>query len=116
MSRQGAATELASVAVAQQQVLSREGARLVGNAPEFQQPDDGRDTNCHPRGMNEAAVVFFCGRHAFQDEDQRAADGSDVNGLVGSIQYEHRFLQRPLVVLLRHKPHPTKKQGRVASG
>ena len=68
--------------------------------------DDRGNTNREPRGMDEAAVIFFCGCGAFQDKNQGAANCRDVDGLVGRVQYENRFLQRPLVVILRHNIHP----------
>ena len=56
--------------------------------------------------MKEFTVFLFGGGHAFQDQNQGAADGSDIYGFVRGVEHQYGFLQESLVAILRHRVSP----------
>ena len=91
--RQRIAAVLAGVAVAQQDVLAREGAGLVRNAPVLKQPDHRRHGDVAALRVQHQAVLFFSARNAFQHQHQRAPRAANIDGLIRRIQHQHRHLQ-----------------------
>ena len=98
--RQHLPTKLAGIPVAQQDILPREGAGLIGNVPEFPQPDNRRNADSHAGRMDEAAVLLLRRCRAFEYQHNGTTDGGYINGLVGRVENEHRNLQQSLVSLL----------------
>jgi len=81
---------LAGVPVAQQNILAREGAGLVGDTAVFEQPDHRRHANGNARRVQKMSVLFFGHGYAFEHQHNGAARGAHIDGLIGSIQHEHR--------------------------
>ncbi len=93
---------LAGVAVAQQNVFSRQSARLVRNAAILQQPDDRGHAHGHAGGVQEVSVFFFGHGDALQHEHDGAARGTDVDRLVGGVQHQHGLMQRVAIAFVVH--------------
>jgi hypothetical protein len=86
--RENAMTILARIAIPHQNVLTGERSSLVGDAPVFQQPDDGRYVKGAPCWMNLGRGNFFRGRDTFQYQDECPARGADIDWFVTGVQHE----------------------------
>ena len=106
VSRHHAAAKLARVAVAQEHVLPGKRSRLIGDLTESEQTDHRRYAERFLEGVKDFAVFFFRDRHPFEDQDQGAPDGSDINGFVRGVEHQYGFLQESLVAILRHQVSP----------
>jgi hypothetical protein len=84
---------LASVAIAQEDVLTREGTGLVRNAAVLQQADDGRHCDAAALRMQHEAVLLLSARDALKHQHECAPRATDVNGLVRRIEHQHWHLQ-----------------------
>lgn len=84
---------LTSVAVAHKNVLARQGACLVRDAPVFQQADHGRDLNGAASGMHRMLRQFLSRCDALQHQDQRPPGRANVDRFVARIQHEYGFLE-----------------------
>lgn len=93
---------LAGIAIAQQNVLPRESARLVRNAAIFEQTNYRRQPHRQSRRVKKMSVLFFGDSHAFQHEYERPPRGADIDGLIRGIQHEHRRLHREASIVARH--------------
>jgi len=93
---------LAGVAIAQQNVLTRERPRLMRNAAILQQTDDRGHADGHAGSVQEMSVFLFGHGDALQHQHNRTARGANVDGLVGGVQHQHRLMQRMAVILLMH--------------
>src|ERR1700693_4673583 len=91
-SRQSVATKLASVAVAQQNIFSRERPALLRDVAVSEKTNHGRHLHSFVRGMNFRVVGLFSLSHALQHQDQSAAHGGNVDGFEGGVEYENRRL------------------------
>ncbi len=91
--RQRFAAVLAGVAVAQQDVLAREGAGLVGDAAVFKKANDRGHGDDGALRVQREAVLLLSARNALEHQHQGAARAADVDGLIGSIEHQHRHLQ-----------------------
>src|SRR2546430_12192133 len=89
-----AAAELASIPVAQQNVLARKRAALLGDMPISQQANYRWDLMRMGRRMHLGAVQLFRLGYTLQHQNHGTAYCGDIDGLVGSIQDEHRFLHQ----------------------
>ena len=97
---QRGAAVLARVTVAQQDVLARESARLVRNAPILEQTDHRGHTDGNAGGVQEVSVFLFGHGDALEHEDDGAARGAHVDRLVRGVQDEDRRVQGVAVALL----------------
>ena len=88
------AAVLAGIAVTQQDVLAREGPGLVRNASILQQANHRRHAHGDPRCMQGVSIFFLRHGQPFQDQDNGAASGTNIDWLVGSIQHQHRSLHQ----------------------
>ena len=86
--------ELASIAVAKQNVFARKRAALLRNVAIGEQPNYRGNFMGVSGRMNLGAVHFFRLCYTLQEQDHGAAHGGDVDRLVGGIQNEHRFLHQ----------------------
>jgi hypothetical protein len=77
---------LAGIAIPHQYIFSRKCACLMGNAPVFQQPDNGRHTQRTPGGMHLRWRKLFGRGNAFQNQHHCPARGTDVDGLVARVK------------------------------
>ncbi len=114
--RQRPQTILARVAVAHQNVLAREGARLVRDAAVFEQPDHRRQAHAAPRRMHRVrGFLLRRRRHALQHQHQRAPRRADVDRLIARVQDQHRFLQPAGDGHLRKPPSSWKPRWKLTS-
>lgn len=87
--RKCTAAELAGVAVAQQDILARKSAALLRNVPVAEQANHRGDLNFLRSGMHFGVIGFFGLRDAFQEQNERAANGRHVDWLERSVEDEH---------------------------
>jgi len=99
---QRGAAILAGVAVAQQNVLPRERARLVRDPAILQQTDDRGHAHGQAGGVQEVPIFFFGHGDALQHQHDGAARGTNIDRLVGGIQHQHGLMQGMAVALLMH--------------
>jgi hypothetical protein len=85
---------LASVAVAQQDILPGKRARLVWNAAVFEQSDHRGDAHCNPGRMQKMPVLFLGHGDTLQNQHDGAPRRTHVDGLVGGVQHQHGSMQR----------------------
>ena len=83
---------LAGIAIAHQDVLPRQCARLVRNAAILKQPDNGGNANREPRGVQEVSVDLLGHGDALEYKDDRPAGGADIDRLIGSVEYQDRSM------------------------
>src|SRR5579883_1669904 len=88
----GAVAILASVAVAHEDVLAREGASLVRDTAIFEQANDGREPQGGTGGVDGEAGFLFGRRHALQNEHKGAPRSTDIDRLIAGVEDQHRFL------------------------
>src|SRR6476646_12000995 len=86
------ATVLAGIAIAQKNVLARQSSRLVRNAAVLQQPYDRRHTHGKARGVQKVAVFLFRHGQSLQHQHDRPTRSTDIDGLIGRVQDQHRSL------------------------
>src|ERR1700728_718068 len=67
--RQDNPAVLAAVTVAKQDVLTRESARLMRNAPVLEQANDRRHGNAQQGSMQDGALLLFRLSHTLQNQD-----------------------------------------------
>ena len=92
------AAVLTGISVAEEDVLAREGACLVRDAAILEQPDDRRHGDVAALSVEHEAVLLFSAGDAFEHEHEGASRTANVDGLVGSIEYEDRHLQHLVVI------------------
>src|SRR5215469_18760165 len=63
------------------------------NAAVLEQTDHRGQTDGHARRMQEMSVFFFCHGNAFEYQNERAAGGADVDGLIGGVEDQNRRKQ-----------------------
>ena len=90
--RQRLAAVLASIAVAQQNVFAREGARLIRDAAILEQPNYRRHGDAAALRVQHQAVLFLRARNAFEHQHQSAASAANINRLIGCVQHQNRHL------------------------
>ena len=78
---------LAGVAIAQQNVLTRERPRLMRNAAILQQTDHRGHADGHAGGVQKVSVFLFGHGDALQYQDDGAARGAHVDWLIRGVQH-----------------------------
>src|ERR1700758_3363141 len=87
--RQHRAAILTSIAIAQQDVLPRQRAALMGNAAVLEQPDYRRQAHGYPGRMQKVSVLLFRHGHALEHQNQRPAGGANIDRLIRRIEHEN---------------------------
>ena len=91
--RQHFSTILAGIAIAQQDVLARQGAGLMRNATVLKQANDRGQSHGQASGVEEMAILFFGHGNSLEHKNNGPAGGTDVDRLIGRIQHQHRGVQ-----------------------
>src|SRR5277367_4361496 len=76
--RQNNPAVLAAITVAEQDVLTRERTRLMGDAPVLEQANDRWHGNAQQGSMQNGALLLFGLGHTLQNQDQRPASATNV--------------------------------------
>ena len=84
---QHVAAILAGIAVAQQDILPREGASLVGDAAVLQQPDHRGHGDATALSVEHKAVLLLGARNAFEHQHQGAPRAAYINRLIGGVEH-----------------------------
>src|SRR5579864_1259586 len=92
--REQHAAVLACVAVVQKNFFAGQSSRLVRNTAILQQPYDRWHTHSQPRRMQKVSILLFRHGQTLQHQDDRATSRTDINGLIGRIQHQHRSLHQ----------------------
>ena len=95
--RQDRRAILAGIAIAQQNVLTRQRPALMRNAAILQQSDHRRQAHCDAGRVQKVAILLFGHRNALQDQHKRATGRTDVNWFVRRVQHKDRGEQRVAV-------------------
>jgi len=85
--------ELTGIAVTQQNVFARECARLVRNSSILEQTDYRGQTHGDACGVQEVSVFFLGHGDALEHENDGAAGGTYIDGLIRGIQHQHGRMQ-----------------------
>ena len=83
----GFAAVLAGVAVAEQNVLAREGAGLVGDAAILEQANDRGHGDDGALRVEREAVLLLSACDSLEHQHEGAARTADVDGLIGGIEH-----------------------------